>query len=248
MLQQRKEKIARPLRFAVRMGLRFVKGLGQGDVEKVTKARMECPFKSLDAFVRRTGLDAGTLKGLAKAGAFAAFGLSRRQALWDVGGLLRDREDPLQIPRKASAIPFQTLSPSEVINWDYKVAAHSTNGHPLEPMRSHLQAMGLPTARRLSTLQDGQEVRYVGMVICRQRPGTAAGVVFMTLEDETGFANLVLWKDVFKKHEIIAKTVSFLGVTGNVQNQNGVTHLIAQHLWVPKFKPDPPSAGSRDFR
>ena len=248
MLPQRKDKKAPPFRFAVRMGLRFVKGLGQSDVKKMITARRAYPFNSLAAFVRRTDLDAGALKGLAKAGAFAAFGLSRRQALWNVGGLVKDREDALQIPRKARTILFQPLGPSEIIKWDYKASAHSTNGHPLEPIRARLRAMGLPSARRLSTLRDGQAVRYVGMVICRQRPGTAAGVVFMTLEDETGFANLVLWKDVFKKHAIIAKTVSFLGVTGRLQNQSGVTHLIAQHLWVPKFNPDPPSTGSRNFR
>jgi error-prone DNA polymerase len=246
MLQKREDKKV-PSRFAVRMGLRFVKGLGQSDVKKMIAARMEYPFKSLAEFVRRTDLDAGALKGLAKAGAFAAFGLSRRQALWEVGGLVKDREDSMKIPRRASTISFQPLSPSEIIKWDYNASAHSTNGHPLEPIRPRLQAMGLPTARKLSTLRDGQVVRYVGMVICRQRPGSAAGVVFMTLEDETGFANLVLWKDVFKKHEIIAKTVSFLGVTGNVQNQSGVTHLIAHYLWAPKFNPDPPLAGSRDF-
>jgi error-prone DNA polymerase len=236
------------MRFAVRMGLRLVKGLGRRDVKDITKTRTEHPFTSLADVVRRTGLDIGALKGLAEAGAFAAFGLSRRQALWNIGGLVRDRHDPMRLPRKANQIPFEPLSASEIIRWDYAAAAHSTNGHPIEPLRSQLKAMGLPTARRLSTLKDGQKVRYVGMVICRQRPGTAAGVVFMTLEDETGFANLVIWKDVFKRYRVIAKTVSFLGVTGTVQNQRGITHLIARHLWIPQFHHDPPSVGSRDFR
>jgi error-prone DNA polymerase len=233
--------------FAVRMGLRFVKGLGQGEAESIANARRQEPFEDLKDFVRRTGLDTGALKGLAEAGAFSVFDDSRRQALWDVGGLVKDRDDPLQLPRKESHVPFKRLSPSEIIRWDYASAAHSTHGHPLEPMRSQLQAMGLPAAKKLSAIADGRKVRYVGMVICRQRPSTASGVVFMTLEDETGFANLVLWKDIFKKYKVIAKTVSFLGVTGTVQNENGVTHLIVQHLWVPKFTPHPPSARSRDF-
>jgi error-prone DNA polymerase len=246
-LQKRKNTKDHPVQFAVQMGLRFVKGLGQSDVKKIVDARRESPFRGLRDFVRRTGLDAGSLKSMAETGAFAAFGLSRRQALWEVGGMVRHRDDPLQIPKKVRAVSFRPLGHSELIHWDYTASAHSTNGHPLEPVRFQLQVMGLPTAQGLSTLEDGQEIHYVGMVICRQRPGTAAGVVFMTLEDETGFANLVLWKDVFKKYEIIAKTVSFLGVTGTVQNQSGVTHLIAQHLWIPRFKPDLPLVGSRDF-
>jgi error-prone DNA polymerase len=192
-------------------------------------------------------MDSGALKGLAQAGAFAPFGLSRRQALWETGGLVRDRDHSLRLSRKTRQVSFEPLSPREVIHWDYTSAAHSTHGHPLEPLRPQLDAMKLPTANILATLKDGQAVRYIGMVICRQRPGTAGGVVFMTLEDETGFANLVLWKDVFKKHEAIAKSAAFLGVTGTVQNQSGVTHLIARQLWVPPFNPNPPSVGSRDF-
>jgi error-prone DNA polymerase len=86
------------------------------------------------------------------------------------------------------------------------------------------------------------------MVICRQRPGTAGGVVFMTLEDETGFVNLVVWQKVFEQYQIIAKTEPFLGVTGKLQVQDGVTHLIAQRLWVPQLHKQPQNLRSRDFR
>ena len=96
-------------------------------------------------------------------------------------------------------------------------------------------------------MKDGEKVDYAGMVICRQQPQTAGGVVFMTLEDETGFANLVIWQAVFKRYEVIAKTASFLGVTGTIQNQRGVTHLIARRLWSPRFGYRPETAGSRDF-
>jgi error-prone DNA polymerase len=86
------------------------------------------------------------------------------------------------------------------------------------------------------------------MVICRQRPSTASGVVFMTLEDETGFVNLVCWKDVFARHEVLAKTSPLLGVTGEIQRQDGVVHLIAQELWRPRLDPGPAVTESRDFR
>jgi error-prone DNA polymerase len=234
-------------RFAVRMGLRFVKGFERTNMEAITTARIKHPFTDIADVVRRTGMDASALKALAQAGAFTPLGLSRRQALWEVGGLVRSRHHSLQIPGKPGKISFKPLSPLEIIHWDYASASHSTNGHPLEPLRPRLAAMGLPTADALSTFKDGRRVRYIGMVICRQRPDTAGGVVFMTLEDETGFANLVVWKDVFKKYEVIAKTAAFLGVTGAVQNQNGISHLIAQHLWTPRFKPNSSLVESRDF-
>lgn len=95
-------------------------------------------------------------------------------------------------------------------------------------------------------MPDGRRVRYAGVVICRQRPGTASGVTFMTLEDETGFVNLVLWKPVFERHAIVAKTTGFLGVTGKLQVQEGVTHLVADELWVPDVRL-PVQTRSRDF-
>ena len=96
-------------------------------------------------------------------------------------------------------------------------------------------------------MRDGQRVRYAGLVICRQRPGTASGVTFMTLEDETGFVNLVIWKQVFDDYAVLARTASFLGVTGTLQAESGVVHLIADALWTPEIATPPATAGSRDF-
>ena len=90
-------------------------------------------------------------------------------------------------------------------------------------------------------------VRYAGIVICRQRPATASSVTFMTLEDETGFVNVVVWKRVFDEHSVLARTASFLGVTGKLQCESGVVHIIAEALWAPEIQARPPSAGSRDF-
>ncbi len=96
-------------------------------------------------------------------------------------------------------------------------------------------------------MKHGARVRYAGLVICRQRPGTAKGVVFMTLEDETGFVNLVLWENVFTQYELLAKTQHFLGVTGKLQVQSGVTHLVAEQLWIPEINTEPHETKSRDF-
>jgi error-prone DNA polymerase len=107
--------------------------------------------------------------------------------------------------------------------------------------------MGLPDARTVAAMPNGRRVRYAGVVICRQRPGTAGGIVFMTLEDETGFVNVVLWEKVFAEYAVLAKTLSFLGVTGKLQVDSGVVHLVAESLWKPKVRAKPRSGGSRDF-
>lgn len=238
--------------FALRMGLRFIKGMGHIDYQKIQRARSSRPFISLFDFVHRTGLDRNLLIRLAEAAAFVGFGLSRRQALWEVRSLVRGRHDTLpmecQTSNSVSSPRFAPLSPFETIGWDYVASGHSTRGHPLSPLRSQLTRQGIPSAEVIATMKDGRNTRYAGMVICRQRPSTASGVTFMTLEDETGFVNLVIWQDIFKKHEIIAKTSSFLGITGQIQARDGVTHLVASDLWVPKLDVFSTSYRSRDFR
>jgi error-prone DNA polymerase len=96
-------------------------------------------------------------------------------------------------------------------------------------------------------MMNGARVDYAGLVICRQRPGTAGGVVFMTLEDETGFVNVVIWESVFQRYAVLAKTVSFLGITGKLQVEDGVVHLVAERLWKPNLRQRPSTPPSRDF-
>jgi error-prone DNA polymerase len=143
--------------------------------------------------------------------------------------------------------PFASLSALDEITWDYRASGHSTHGHPLAPLRDRLRAAGLPDAKTVATLPHGTPARYAGLVICRQRPGTAAGVTFMTLEDETGFVNLVLWERVFETFPVVARTVSFLGVTGTIQKQGLVVHLVAEELWQPRLAAAPEAVSSRNF-
>jgi len=233
--------------WAVRMGLRFVKGLNREQGDRIVEARDQRPFGSLDDFVRRTRLPVDDLVGLAEGGAFDGFVLDRRQALWEVRALTRSVDATLDLPRGETIPMFAHLDPFETIDWDYRTTYHSPRGHPIATIRSQLTAQGLPDARTLNRGRHGRKVRYAGMVICRQRPGTASGVVFMTLEDETGFVNLVLWKKVFERHALIAKTTAFLGVTGKLQSQDGVVHLIADSLWKPEIDVRPDVGKSRDF-
>jgi error-prone DNA polymerase len=233
--------------FAVRMGLRYVKGLGEREWERIAQARNLAAFTSLQDFARRTGLDEGSLGALAEAGAFEGLQVDRRAALWDVRRLARTQKESLALPARERQPGFAPLSDFEEVSWDYRRTSHSTRRHPLEPMRAGLIRHGLPDARTVASMQNGAKVRYAGLVICRQRPGTAGGVVFMTLEDETGFVNVVVWENVFQRYSVLAKTVSFLGISGKLQVEDGVVHLVAEELWEPRLALKPASARSRDF-
>lgn len=233
--------------FAVRMGLRYVKGLGEREWDSIAAARRAAPFTSIDDFVSRTTLDEGVLGTLAEAGAFDGFNVDRRTAVWDVRRLARTRQASLSLSDRERKRSFESLNPFEEVKWDYRTTSHSPRRHPLAPMRASLARQGLPDARTVSSMKNGENVRYAGLVICRQRPGTAGGVVFMTLEDETGFVNVVVWESVFQRYSILAKTLSFLGITGTLQVEDNVVHLVAEALWEPKLGFQPTGAPSRDF-
>jgi len=240
---------ASPLSNAVRMGLRYVKGLAEDDGRRLVDVRTAEPFRSLDDLIRRTGLDAGSLVELAASGAFEALGVDRRTALWDARALARRRDIVLPVQVREPAPLFDGLSASEEIAWDYRASAHSTRGHPLSPMRAALREAGLPDARAVLAMRDGARVRYAGVVICRQTPGTASGVTFMTLEDESGFVNLVVWPAVMDEFARLVRTAVFLGVTGRIQRQHEIVHVIAREFWRPRLDaPRVPDVTSRNFR
>jgi error-prone DNA polymerase len=239
-------------RFAVRMGLRWIKGLQLAEGERVVEARAARPFASLEDFVRRTHLPASTHAAIAEAG---ALGQPRRDVLWQVAGWVRREHEPLPLGPIISVpgedvhgeVAFARLSKLDEIFWDYRASDHSTRGHPLAPLRGELRAHRWPDARTVARGRDGQRVEYVGIVICRQQPGTASGVTFMTLEDETGFVNLVVWAQVFEQFATIIRTTSLLGVTGKLQVQEGIVHLIAEQLWSPQLSRPIAEVASRDF-
>jgi error-prone DNA polymerase len=244
--------------WAVRMGFRYVKGLGTREKERLERA--PGPYPDLDDFVRRTSLNSKALTTLAESGAFADFDQKpdpsdRRNSIWKLRGVMTKSKDSLALP--GELLPegqqplFARLSAGQQVVWDYRTSMHSTRGHPLLAARKQLDRIGLPDARSILEMRNGRRTRYVGMVICRQRPGTASGVTFFTLEDETGFVNLVVWKQVFDQHTVLAKSAILLGVTGKVQSSEGVVHLIADDLWDPResgvLQIDEAPAKSRDF-
>lgn len=235
--------------FALRMGLRYVKGIGKGDWQRIEQARKDHAFTSAEDFVSRTGLIDAKVTRLAEAGALACFESNRRAAIWQVKGLALTPDSHPALKHREKMPGFRELEPFDTIGWDYRTMAHSTRGHPLEPLRRQLQSKKLPDAKEVNKMWDGQQLQYAGMVICRQRPGTAGGVVFLTLEDETGFVNVVVWQHVFREHAVFIKTSNFLGVSGRLQKEDNVVHVVAESFWDPQAYIDvrPASGGSRDF-
>ena len=231
--------------FAVRMGLRYIKGLAAAKGDRILASRRERTFTSVEDVVTRASLDERARTKLAEAGAFAALEDGRREALWQARGT--QEPVPMEMTDADQDVTFPELSELETVAWDYETTGHSTRGHPLGAMRERLAALGLPDARGVNALPHGRRVRYAGLVIVRQRPSTAKGVVFMTMEDETGFVNVVLWKDVFERYALLAKTSSFLGVTGKIQKESNVVHVVAEALWEPDSLRAPAGTRSRDF-
>jgi error-prone DNA polymerase len=229
---------------ALRMGLRWVKGMSKAEGERIVAAR---PFTGLPDFARRTQLPKDALDALAEAGAFESFCPNRRDALWAVRGLAKTHKDPLDLAASEARPRLSGLHPLDTILWDYRTTSHSARGHPLQHLREKLRAQRLPSAAEVPSLGDGKRIRYAGLVICRQRPGTASGVVFMTLEDETGIVNAIIWPKVWERFTVVARTSSFLGVTGKLQIEGGVVHIVADELWHPRLEGPLPSTASRDF-
>ena len=239
--------------YAIRMGLRFVKGMGKGDFERVARAR-RAGATSLEELVHAASVPRDLLVTLAESGALRGFGIYRRNALWKVLGAAsaeaeRAGGSDLGVigTQREEAVSFDRLDPFEVIRWDYATSAHSTYGHPVEPYREQLREQGLPDAARLHELQNGVESSYVGLVICRQMPDNAAGVLFVTMEDETGFVNLIVWPKVFDRFRAVLLTSSFLGVSGRIQSGDGTVHIVAQSFWMPQLASRPAAVPSRDF-
>ncbi|MBK8979769.1 MAG: error-prone DNA polymerase [Planctomycetes bacterium] len=234
---------------ALRMGLRWLRGFSEAEARRIVAERAARGFADLGDFAARCRLNGARLATLAEAGALGSLEPSRRDALWEVWARAKERPGGLPLVAAASdRATFAALDPFETVAWDYRSASHSARGHPLESLRDALAAQRLCSAEEVRALPDRARVQHAGLVICRQRPGTAKGVVFLTLEDETGFVNVVVWPDVYERFAALVKTEPFLAVAGRLQMQDGVVHLVAQRIWVPAVPGEPPeTGGSRDF-
>jgi error-prone DNA polymerase len=214
----------------LRLGLRLVKGLSRAGAERLVAARAQGPWDSVVDLAGRARLDRGDLRALAAADALAGLAGNRRLAAWEVTGIGR----PLPLapaPREPQALPLlPPPSEGEAIAGDYASLGLSLRRHPLALLRGHLDRRRLLSAREVGEVPAGSRVATAGLVINRQRPGTASGVTFVTLEDETGFVNLVVWRQLAERQRATLLGARLLGVEGEIQREAGVTHLVARRL------------------
>ncbi len=209
---------------AVLLGLRFAKGLREGAVRRIEAA---APFSSLGDLAHRAGLERDELERLAEIGACAGLGHDRRAALWQVAALERGL---LGRAAPTTDSPLAEMTPWERTVADYRGTGLTTGEHPMAHLRAGLARRGVHSARELRALRDGAWVRTAGIVIVRQRPGTAKGLLFLTLEDETGTANAIVTPEQRRRNRACLHTAGLLLVEGRLQSRDGVVHVRAQRF------------------
>ena len=221
---------------AVRLGLRQIVGVKEEDMRRLVERRGQA-YDSVRDLWLRSGLSSAALERLADADAFRSLGLDRRQALWAVRGLDRvgDQDDlPLFASRPARETePDARLPPMPLgahVVEDYRRLSLSLKAHPTSFMRARLAARGILRSDALRSVRNGARVTVAGLVLVRQRPGTAKGVIFMTLEDETGIANVIVWPKAFERLRAIVLGARFVAVTGKLQSESGVIHIVAERM------------------
>jgi error-prone DNA polymerase len=215
---------------ALRLGLRMVKGLREEAAKQIETARAASAFASVQDLSLRAGLERRELEALADAGALRALSGNRHLTFWQVAG--SERELALApVPRAPEGTPLLT-PPTEGQNIaaDYRSAGLTLGRHPLALLRAELTAAHVVTAGELRDLPDGRLVRVAGIVTARQRPQSAGGVMFVTLEDETGYVNLIVWEGVWSRARRVASSSRLMEAQGKLQKEGGVIHVVAAKL------------------
>jgi error-prone DNA polymerase len=227
---------------AIRCGLRLIAGLGEEHGEAIVDTRAQRPFGSLLDFAARTRLDRGRLTTLADAGAFDELvGGDRRKAAWILQGAWTGLPLFSGLGRQEPEPVLRPMSVLERLHADYRSVGLSVDLHPVSLIRAALDEQGCVPVASLVTLPSGERAAVVGLVSNRQRPGTSNGVVFMTLEDESGLANLVIWPRTWQEHRTLARNARILGAVGVVQRQGDAVSLLVERFFT---APEPPPEAS----
>ena len=232
----------------LRLGFRMVRGLGQQHGELIARQRGQMPFTSFDDFVRRTSLPHAALKKLAQADAFRSLHLNRRASMWQAAPPneslplfdMLDREEP------PAALP--ALAPLQEVLADYGSAGLTLRQHPMSFLRSFLDKHQVVRAADLAQRTSGDFLTVAGVVLLRQRPSTAGGITFVTLEDETGMINLIVRPEIWERYRRAARAATVMLVQGCLQNEHEVIHILAARLEDLSAKFADLSTRSRDFR
>jgi len=220
---------------AVRIGLRYVKGLSETTAREVATSP-DAPYCSLSDFLERTRLKREQVENLIACGAFDCFGLERRELLWQLGLLFRpegrngrQRQLALALPVEQDMVSLPPMNDWDRMVADYAILGLSPGHHPMAYLRSDLHE-GIVPSHMLESLPDGAPVQVAGMVVCRQRPGTAKGFVFLVLEDEFGVTNLVVKPDLHDRQRSLVRGEPFLIAQGKLQRRDGIVNVIAQRF------------------
>ncbi len=228
-------------RLAVRLGLRLAKGLREEEAAKIVVARAEQPYASVEELARRSGASVSALERLAEADAFLdGLQLSRRDALWAIKPL-RDtalplfaaadvREGGLQPEMIEPQVSLRPMAEGREVVEDYGHLGLTLRRHPVAFLRAELQGRGVITCAEAGVLRDGRRCIVAGLVLVRQKPGSAKGVMFITIEDETGVANLVIWPQLLERQRRLILSAGMISVEGRVQREGGATHVISHRL------------------
>lgn len=216
--------------FVIRLGFRHVKGLNQQDMEQLVANRLKSYVHVTDLI--NVGVPKAALERLADADAFRSLGLHRRQALWDVlalqGRPVGVFEGQVQEIPSEKEVVLPEVSPMEHVMRDYASTTLSLKSHPVSFVRDRLDQLGVVPTGLLGKAKDGAYIKVSGLITVRQRPGTAKGVLFITIEDETGFANLVVWAKTFEQYRSVILQSKLLMVAGKVQKEGQVIHVVVR--------------------
>ena len=218
---------------AVRLGLRMIVGLPQSLAEKIVAARRHVRFTSIDDFAARSGVSPSVVTRLARADAFRSCSLDRRTSLWQTLGQERRAGDqPLfaNLDHAESPVALPVMGGRQEVFADYQTIGLSLKAHPISFYRDEMNRLAIVPAAQLANLKNGRFVRVGGLVLVRQRPGTAKGITFVTIEDETGTANLIVRMDVWERFYQVARTASAYIAHGRLQKEKEVIHVLVTKL------------------
>jgi error-prone DNA polymerase len=236
------ERIGSSDRHAVRLGMRLIRGLAASDVGRIVAARADTDFESVDDMWRRSGVPAEALVQLAEADAFRpSLKLERRDALWSIKAL---RDEPLPLFSAAAdremrtiaeqqepAVELRQMTEGHNVVEDYGHIGLTLREHPIAFLRRDLTDRSIVTCEEAMNARDGRWLMAAGLVLVRQKPGSAKGVMFITIEDETGPANIVVWPKLFERRRRVVLGASMMAINGRIQREGDVVHLVAQQLF-----------------
>ncbi len=225
---------------AVRLGLRQARGLANVHGAAIVSARGDTPFGSVEEVWRRAGVPRAAIERLAEADAFNSVGQDRRQGLWKVKGLgeaplplfaaADEREDLFSPEGTEPDVALTPMTDGREVVEDYRSLQLSLRAHPLTFLRADLRRRGIVSCGDLATIRDGRHVEVAGIILVRQKPGSAKGILFITVEDETGIANGILWPDRFEAQRRCVMSAAMIGMKGRVQREGEVIHIICDRI------------------